>query len=109
MCMWRTRAEPICVSSTSKRVPASVFVEYGIAGSSMGLRMPWVGTLRHALASAVMAAAIAPLRDLFVVIPVAVGACAYALALISICPRDSLERRLLRGLLAKFRLTSGVR
>ena len=60
-------------------VAAQAVLLVGVVGTShfRGLRIPWAGTLRHALASAVMAAAIAPLCDLFIAIPVALGACVY--------------------------------
>ena len=107
---WIWVAEDGAVGVARGTVAAQAVLLIGVVGTAhfTGLRLPWAGIMRHGLASAAMAAAIAPLCEHFIAIPVAVGACVYLLALISICPKESLERRILRALRAKFRSTPGV-
>jgi len=93
-------AEGGAVAVARGTVAAQVVLAIGIvsAARASGLAIPWAGIARHLIASAVMAAAIAPLGEYFFAVPVLVGALVYPIVLLSICPAGSLERKLASNL-----------
>jgi O-antigen/teichoic acid export membrane protein len=71
--------------------------------AKLGMAIPARALARHAVASAVMAAVVWPLRSLFVPIPALAGIAAYAAALLAVSPAGSLERVALAQLRRRFR------
>jgi O-antigen/teichoic acid export membrane protein len=70
----------------------------GLVGRSGGVRL-----LKGALAGAAMVAAVWPLRDRFVLIPIAAGVVVYPVALFLLRPFDAEERAAIAGARAKVR------
>jgi O-antigen/teichoic acid export membrane protein len=67
-----------------------------LAGATwpLGLRLPVAAIGRQLLAAFVMGAALFPLRNEFILVPVVGGLLVYAVVLLAVSPRDALERRL---------------
>lgn len=84
-------------------VSAAVF--FVLSARPLGLRMPTGSLVRQAMATIAMGLAIAPLTERNLVLPIAIGVAVYAAVLLSITPRDSLERRLCREIVAWARRT----
>lgn len=78
-----------------------------VASRGFGLRMPGAALGRGLAATGVMALALLPIRELSLLVVVPAGAAAYALALLAIAPRDSIERRLLRDAASRLRAGRG--
>lgn len=91
-------------AATATLIAYSVIAVITVAlAVSEGVRVPWAGWLRIILATAVMAAAVWPLRAMLLPVPVLAGAAVYIVTLGMLLPRDSLERRLIRDVLARMR------
>jgi O-antigen/teichoic acid export membrane protein len=84
---------------------ASAAVFFAFAARPLGLRMPAGSLARQTLATAAMGVAITPVMDHFLPIPITLGVGVYATVLLSISPRDSLERRLWRVFVDRARRT----
>jgi len=102
---WIWVAEDGAVGVARATVLAQVVLALGIVGSARaaGLKIPLAGISRHLIASGVMAAAIAPLSDNFFAIPVLVGVLVYPIVLLTICPKESLERQLVGKLVGRWK------
>ena len=69
----------------------------------LGLRIPGASMARHALAAAVMAAVVFPLREQFLLLPVIAGGVTYGLVLLALTRPDHLERRLVADAWSRIR------
>jgi len=100
---WFGVADGGAVAVARGTVAAQVVLATGIvaAASASGLSIPWAGIARHLIASAIMAAAIAPLSEHFFAIPALVGLLVYPIVLLLICPAGSLERKLAGNLVER--------